>query len=95
MSAKSGKTLIKNKKAEIVKKYGAQATNTGTPEVQVALITSRINELNEHFKTFKKDFAGKRGLLALVGKRRKLLNYLKGNDTSRYTKLIETLGLRK
>lgn len=95
MSVRSARTAIRNKKSEIVKKFGGQTSNTGSPEVQVALITSRINELNEHFKTFSKDFAGKRGLLKLVGQRRKLLNYLKQSDTTRYTKLIESLGLRK
>lgn len=88
-------TAIKNKTAEIVKKFGATGKNTGTTEVQVALITHRINELNGHFKTAPKDHASKRGLLKLVGQRRRLLNYLKASDTKRYTQLLNQLELRK
>ncbi len=91
----AGKTAVKAKKSEIVKKFGTQATNTGTPEVQVALITSRIAELNDHFKGHIKDFSAKRGLLKLVGQRRRLLAYLKGHDQDRYLKLIQKLELRK
>jgi small subunit ribosomal protein S15 len=92
----AGKTAVKAKKAEIIKKFspGAQA-NPGSPEVQVALLTTRINELNLHFKDHDKDYHSKRGLLKMVGQRRRLLNYLKDVDTSRYTKLITALELRK
>jgi small subunit ribosomal protein S15 len=89
------KTEIKAKKSEIVKKFGTTASDTGTPEVQVALITHRISELNGHFKTHKMDFASKRGLLKLVGQRRRLLAYLKNNYQERYLKLIKSLELRK
>jgi small subunit ribosomal protein S15 len=91
----AGKTENKAKIAEIVKKFGATATDTGSPEVQVALITTRINELNGHFKINQKDHSGRRGLLKLVGQRRKLLAYLKEKDHTRYSKLIQALDLRK
>ena len=91
----AGKSAIKAKKAEIVKKYAVGAKDTGSPEVQVALLTTRINELNEHFKTHDKDYHSKRGLLAMVGQRRRLLAYLKGADQKRYIQLIQSLELRK
>ncbi len=91
----AGKTAIKAKKAEIVKKFARGATDTGTPEVQVALLTGRINELNEHFRSHKKDHHSKRGLLKMVGQRRRLLTYLKKVDTERYGRLIQALDLRK
>ncbi|MBC7692518.1 MAG: 30S ribosomal protein S15 [Methylotenera sp.] len=91
----AGKTAIKAKKAEIVKKHARSATDTGTPEVQVALLTTHINELNEHFRTHKKDHHSKRGLLKMVGQRRRLLTYLKRVDATRYSKLIVALELRK
>ncbi|MCM2321908.1 MAG: 30S ribosomal protein S15 [Oligoflexia bacterium] len=91
----ASQTETKIKKAEIVKKYGTTAGDTGSPEVQVALLTSRINELNQHFAKFAKDHHSRRGLLKMVGQRRRLLNYLKSNDTKRYAKLIESLELRK
>ncbi len=91
----AGKTEIKAKIAEIVKKFGASANDTGSPEVQVALITQRINELTGHFKTNAKDHSGRRGLLKLVGQRRRLLAYLKDKDHARYSKLIQALDLRK
>ena len=69
--------------------------DTGSPEVQVALLTARINQLTEHFKTHIKDFHSRRGLLRLVSRRRKLLDYLKGSDNERYRKLLDRLGLRK
>ena len=74
---------------------GPTSTDTGSPEVQVALLTSRINELTEHFKTHKKDHHSRRGLLKLVGQRRRLLDYLKGKDVERYRSTIERLGIRK
>jgi len=90
-----GKTEVKAKKSAIVKKFAQSASDTGSPEVQVALVTTRINELNEHFKTNKKDYASMRGLLGLVGQRRRLLNYLRNTDEKRYSKLISSLDLRK
>ena len=82
-------------KKEIIEKYGRSEGDTGSPEVQVALLTARINDLNEHFKTHPKDHHSRRGLLKMVGQRRNLLAYLKSKDIERYRKLIESLGLRK
>lgn len=82
-------------KAEIVKANARGQADTGSPEVQVALLTARINELTPHFKTHAKDHHGRRGLLKMVSRRRKLLDYLKGKDAERYTALIQKLGLRK
>jgi small subunit ribosomal protein S15 len=81
--------------ASIVKDNARSANDTGSPEVQVALLTSRINELMPHFKANKKDHHGRRGLLRMVSRRRKLLDYLKDKDFSRYAALIAKLGLRK
>jgi small subunit ribosomal protein S15 len=91
----AGKTAVKNKKAEIIKKFGASTTNSGSTEVQVALLTSHINELHTHFTANPKDHHSRRGLLKMVGQRRKLLNYLRGSDPKRYTQLINSLELRK
>jgi small subunit ribosomal protein S15 len=82
-------------KAEIVRDNARGANDTGSPEVQVALLTARINELTPHFKTHAKDHHGRRGLLRLVNRRKNLLAYLKANDADRYTALIAKLGLRK
>jgi small subunit ribosomal protein S15 len=82
-------------KADIVAQYARGAKDTGSPEVQVALLTSRINELTGHFKQHAKDHHSRRGLLKMVSRRRKLLDYLKGKDVQRYRTLIEKLGLRK
>ena len=82
-------------KAEIVAANARGASDTGSPEVQVALLTARINELTPHFKTHAKDHHGRRGLLQLVNRRKRLLAYLKDKDASRYTALIGKLGLRK
>ncbi len=82
-------------KKEIVEKYGRSEGDTGSPEVQVALLTARINDLNEHFKAHPKDHHSRRGLLKMVGQRRNLLAYLKSKDIERYRTLIEKLGLRK
>ncbi len=90
-----GKTELKLKKAEILKKHAVGAKDTGSPEAQVALITHRINELNGHFKSHVKDHHSRRGLLKLVGQRKRLLTYLKSKDAARYTKLITALELRK
>jgi small subunit ribosomal protein S15 len=81
--------------AEIVKANGRSANDTGSPEVQVALLTARINELTPHFKTHLKDHHGRRGLLKMVNQRKSLLAYLKSKDAERYTALIHKLGLRK
>jgi small subunit ribosomal protein S15 len=83
------------KKGDIVAKFQRATNDTGSPEVQVALLTARINELTEHFKTHVKDHHSRRGLLKMVSRRRKLLDYLKGKKPDAYKGLIETLGLRK
>ena len=82
-------------KKGIIEQYRTHDGDTGSPEVQVALLTSRITELTEHFKTHTKDHHSRRGLLKLVGRRRRLLDYLKGQDLERYRATIERLGLRK
>ncbi len=82
-------------KQRIIEDYKLHETDTGSPEVQIAILTERINQLNEHLKQNKKDHHSRRGLLKMVGKRRGLLNYLKEKDIDRYRKLIEQLGLRK
>jgi small subunit ribosomal protein S15 len=82
-------------KGQVVKQYQRSGTDTGSPEVQVALLTERINGLTEHFKTHVKDFHSRRGLLKLVSQRRKLLDYLKRKDADKYRALIERLSLRK
>lgn len=87
--------ISKEKKAEIVSTYGRNAQDTGSPEVQVALLSVRINELTEHLKINKKDHHSRRGLLKMVGQRRNLLEYLKRKDIERYRSLIAKLGLRK
>ena len=87
--------ISKEKKAEIIKTYGRTPEDTGSPEVQVALLTARILELNEHLKENKKDHHSRRGLLKMVGQRRNMLAYLKSKDIERYRKLIKSLGLRK
>jgi len=87
--------LEKEKKSEIIGKFRKHGTDTGSPEVQVAILTDRITYLTEHFKTHEKDHHSRRGLLKLVNRRRKLLDYVKGIDNSRYAKLIQDLGLRR
>ena len=82
-------------KAQVVKQYQRAGNDTGSPEVQVALLTERINGLTEHFKSHVKDFHSRRGLLKMVSQRRKLLDYLKRSDADKYRSLIERLGLRK
>ena len=82
-------------KEQVVKQYQRSGNDTGSPEVQIALLTERINGLTEHFKTHVKDFHSRRGLLKLVSQRRKLLDYLKRKDADKYRGLIEKLGLRK
>lgn len=88
-------SITKERIQELVSKHGYSDTDTGSVEVQIALLTSRINHLTEHFKTHAKDHAGRRGLLRLVGKRRNLLGYLRHNDLEKYRALIAELGLRK
>jgi small subunit ribosomal protein S15 len=82
-------------KARLMKEFATKEGDTGSPEVQVAILSSRIATLTEHFKTHKKDNHGRRGLLMMVAQRRKLLDYVKGKDVSRYQSLIERLGLRR
>lgn len=89
------KMITKEKKQEIMKAYARTEGDTGSPEVQVAVLTERINELTEHLKSHDKDHHSRRGLLKMVGQRRNLLEYLKGKDIERYRALIEKLGLRK
>ena len=84
-----------NEKKEIVKDFGKNNTDTGSAEVQVALLTEKINELSEHFKIHKKDHHSRRGLLGMINNRRKLLKYLKGKNEEGYQELIKKLGLRK
>lgn len=87
--------ITKEQTAEAVKTYGKSETDTGAPEVQIAIMTQRINVLTEHLKEHKKDHSTRRGLLALVGKRRRLLNYLIDRDIERYRAIIKQLGIRK
>ena len=87
--------ISKEKKQAIIKEYARTEGDTGSPEVQVAILTARINELTDHFKANPKDHHSRRGLLKMVGKRRNLLAYLKSKDVERYRSLIEKLGLRK
>ncbi len=82
-------------KQEVITKYGRDAKDTGSPEVQVALLTERINHLTEHLKVHKKDHHSRRGLLKMVGQRKGLLNYIKSHDIVKYRELIAELGLRK
>jgi len=87
--------LSKERKTAIITDHRSHETDTGSPEVQIALLSRRIEDLTEHFKTHDKDHHSRRGLLKLVGKRRRLLDYLKTNDTGRYQSVIERLGIRK
>ncbi|ABB13798.1 MULTISPECIES: 30S ribosomal protein S15 [Carboxydothermus] len=87
--------LTQEQKMEIISKYQLHEKDTGSPEVQIAILTERINQLTEHLKVHKKDFHSRRGLLKMVGQRRSLLNYLKRKDFERYRAIVEKLGLRK
>ena len=87
--------VTKERKAELVKEFGKDAKNTGSAEVQIAILTEEINELTEHLKTHIHDFHSKRGLLMKVGKRRSLLDYLKKTDIKSYREVISKLGIRK
>lgn len=82
------------KKAEIISKFARKEGDTGSPEVQIALLSNRISDLTEHLKVFKKDFSSRLGLLKLVGRRKRLLKYLKNTDYAKYSKLIAELGIR-
>ena len=88
-------SITATRKAEVIKNYATTAGDTGSPEVQVAILSERITSLTEHFKTHVKDNHSRRGLLKLVSQRRQLLDYLKRNDEGRYKKLIERLGIRR
>jgi len=88
-------SITPEEKARLMKEYATKDGDTGSPEVQVAILTSRISTLTEHFKTHKKDNHSRRGLLKLVALRRKLLDYTKSKDEGRYRKLIESLGIRR
>ena len=87
--------MLKSEKTEIIKKYARHEGDTGSPEVQIALLTKRINDLTEHLKVHKKDHHSRRGLLKMVGQRRSLLNYLIKVDIERYRAIIAELGIRK
>jgi small subunit ribosomal protein S15 len=87
--------LTVERKKEVIENFKTHETDTGSPEVQIALLSERINYLTEHFKTHKKDHHSRRGLLKLVGQRRRLLDYLKRKDIDRYRVVIERLGLRR
>lgn len=87
--------ISKEKKTQIIAEYGRKEGDTGSPEVQIALLTERIKELTEHLKVNQKDHHSRRGLLKMVGKRRGLLDYIKANDVEEYRALIEKLGIRK
>ena len=88
-------SITVEEKARLMKEFATKEGDTGSPEVQVAILTSRIATLTEHFKTHKKDNHGRRGLLMMVAQRRKLLDYVKGRDEARYQSLIERLGIRR
>lgn len=88
-------SITADRKQELIKKFATKPGDTGSPEVQVAILTERINNLTDHFKDNKKDNHSRRGLLTMVATRRKLLDYVKGKDEARYTKLITELGIRR
>jgi len=87
--------LVKEKKSEIMGEFKHHDTDTGSPEVQIALLTARINQLTDHLKEHKKDHHSRRGLLMMVGQRRRLLNYLTNKDINRYREVVAKLGLRR
>ncbi|MBI3611139.1 MAG: 30S ribosomal protein S15 [Nitrospirae bacterium] len=87
--------LEKQQKLEVMKKFGSHPKDTGSPEVQIALLSSQINSLTDHFKLHKKDHHSRHGLLRMVSQRRKLLNYLQREDIDRYKQIIDKLGIRK
>lgn len=87
--------ISKERKTEIINEFKVHEHDTGSPEVQIAILTDEINNLNDHLRTHKKDHHSRRGLLKMVGKRRNLLNYLRNNDVTRYREVIQKLGLRR
>jgi small subunit ribosomal protein S15 len=87
--------LAREQKENVISQYRTHDHDTGSPEVQIAILSERIGQLTEHFKTHKKDHASRRGLLMMVSRRRRLLDYLKANDTDRYAQVIGKLGIRK
>ena len=87
--------VSKEQKTELVKKFSADATKTGTTEAQIAILTARINDLTKHFQAHPKDFHSRRGLLQIVGRRRRLLDYLKVNNVERYRTILQELGIRR
>jgi small subunit ribosomal protein S15 len=87
--------ITKEKKTQLIQDFKQKEGDTGSPDVQIAIVTERIKYLTDHFKTHPKDHASRRGLLKLVGQRRRLLDYLKKNDVKRYATLLDRLGLRK
>jgi small subunit ribosomal protein S15 len=87
--------LIKEEKKKVIEKFKTHENDTGSSEVQIAILTKKINKLNEHLKINKKDHHSRRGLVIMVGKRKKLIEYLKNSDMARYKKIIKELGLRK
>lgn len=88
-------TITKDRKQEIIQGFQSADTDTGSPEVQIAILTTRINNLTEHLRTHSKDYASRRGLLAMVSRRRRLLDYLRRVDPQRYLDIISRLGIRK
>lgn len=88
-------SITQQRKEELIREYATGESDTGSPEVQVAILSERIRNLTEHLKEHKKDFHSRRGLLTMVGRRRRLLDYLKGRNEARYGTLIERLGLRR
>ena len=88
-------SITKEKKSELIKKFATKEGDTGSPEVQIAILSERIKNLTEHMKDHKKDFSSRRGLMMLVGQRRRLLDYVKSRDPGKYDSLIKRLGLRK
>ena len=88
-------SITKERKQQVVEEFRKSAEDTGSPEVQIAILTRRVNELTEHMRTHKKDFASRRGLLKIVSRRRRLLNYLKRVDPQRYIDILQRLELRK
>ncbi len=90
-----GSVLAKERKTNVITKFRTHDSDTGSPEVQIAILSERIGELTDHFKTHQKDHASRRGLLMMVSKRRRLLDYLKKYDTERYQAVIQKLGIRK
>ncbi|MFG0287702.1 MAG: 30S ribosomal protein S15 [Rhodopirellula sp. JB044] len=88
-------TISKERKKEVVTEHGSAANDTGSPEVQIAILTERINGLTEHMRTHRKDYASRRGLLGLVSRRRRLLDYVRAQDPQRYLDVIGKLGIRK